>query len=339
MFSTYIGPTADSVWQKMADDFRESRNVNSQVSRCGDTDEILHAAISVEDPRQRWVTSRRPPLNIAFALAEVVWIMAGRRDLKFLHYWNRRLDKYVGPGPNLHGAYGDRLRHYRGLDQMRRAYEVLLHDPNSRQVVLQIWDSSIDLPEPNGTPGDSDIPCNVGAMLKIRAGKLEWTQIIRSNDLFLGVPYNFVQFTFLQEIMAGWLDVDCGSYTQFSDSLHIYHRDMEKVVSSSGDSGIVRSTDSLALSIEDSILIFRELERRIEDMINMAKGLAEVYALQNYNGVPVAYQNILVVLVAEALRRRGENDAAQEVISKCSNPVYRYLWRQWFSRVSGRTLS
>ena len=78
MISAFHGQTADIVWQEAAEAFRRSIGVRDQDSRGGSTKEILHAAMSISDPRQRWVVSRRPPLNIAFALAEVVWIMAGR---------------------------------------------------------------------------------------------------------------------------------------------------------------------------------------------------------------------------------------------------------------------
>ncbi len=106
MISAFQGQSADDVWQQAADAFRRSEGVGSQSSRGGPTREILHVAISIADPRQRWVVSREPPLNLAFALAEVVWIMTGRRDLAFLEYWNSRYHDFVGPGPELHGAYG-----------------------------------------------------------------------------------------------------------------------------------------------------------------------------------------------------------------------------------------
>ena len=204
MIAAFHGQSADDVWQQAAEAFRRSEGVREQNSRAGPTKEILHAAFSIEDPRQRWVVSRTPPLNLAFALAEVVWIMTGRRNLKFLEHWNSEYRNYVGSGPDLHGAYGYRLRHSLGVDQLERAYRVLESEPDSRQVVLQIWDSRIDLPAPDGTPADSDIPCNVVAMPKLRDGKLEWLQVIRSNDMFLGVPHNFVQFTSIQEMLAGW---------------------------------------------------------------------------------------------------------------------------------------
>ena len=52
---------------------------------------------------------------------------------------------------------------------------------------------------------------------------------MRSNDLFLGTPHNFVQFTSLQEIMAGWLEVEVGSFVLMTDSLHLYSEYIEKL--------------------------------------------------------------------------------------------------------------
>lgn len=42
------------------------------------------------------------------------------------------------------------------------------------------------------------------------------------------MPYNFIQFTTLQEIIAGWLNLDIGEYFYFTDSLHVYKSDLEK---------------------------------------------------------------------------------------------------------------
>ena len=72
MISLFQGATADDVWREVAQAFRRSDGVTTQDSRGGPTREILHAAISIEDPRQRWAVSRRPALNPALALAEVV---------------------------------------------------------------------------------------------------------------------------------------------------------------------------------------------------------------------------------------------------------------------------
>ena len=165
----------------------------------------------------------------------------------------------LGAGPKFMVPTGIRLRHHKGVDQVARAYQALSNNPDTRQAVLQIWDSSIDLPQPDGTPVDKDIPCNVMSLLKVRDGRLEWLQVIRSNDLFLGVPHNFVQFMCLQEVMAGWLDVDCGAYHQVSDSLHLYEHDEESVLGSAPLPDLPPNTDSLALPKTESETAFGEL--------------------------------------------------------------------------------
>ena len=336
MISLFQGATADDVWQQVAQAFRQSDGAATQNGRGGPTRELLHAAISVEDPRQRWAVSRRPALNPALALAEVVWIMTGRRDLAFLEFWSKEYRKFAGDGPELHGAYGYRIRRHLSIDQLDRAFRVLSSNPDTRQVVLQIWDSEADMPNPDGTPVNDDIPCNVMSVLKVRDGRLEWLQVIRSNDVFRGLPYNLVQFTSLQEILAGWLNIECGTYNQVSDSLHVYERNSESVLASYRLPDVAFNTDNLALPKDESDRTFRELEGRIEQLIDPDLRPGEINRLASWESAPQAYQNIMTVLAAETLRRQGDTESAIEAMSSCTNPAYQQLWAQWLARTSGR---
>src|SRR6185369_819485 len=207
------GRTADEVWRAAAGRIGRREGTIEQPSRGGNTLELLHACLVVAEPAERWVLNRRPAMNPAFALAEVVWILSGRDDSGFLNFWNPILPRFAGRGPLYYGAYGQRLRHRFEVDQIRYAFDTLHNAPHSRQVVLQIWDAASDLPIKSGQPRSEDIPCNVCSLLKLREGRLEWVQVMRSNDLKLGWPHNVVQFTTLQEMMAGWLGVNVGSYT------------------------------------------------------------------------------------------------------------------------------
>ena len=184
---------------------------------------------------------------------------------------------------------------------MRRCASIRTQD-RSR---CKFWDSSADLPLADGTPADQDIPCNLLSLLKVREGKLEWLQVIRSNDLFLGVPHNFVQFTCLQEIMAGWLDLDPGPYHQISDSLHIYERDEANVLASHALDETPPNTDSLKLPRTESESAFRELARRIDEMIQPGLTRPGLKQLSLWVEGPQAFRNMLLVLVAERARRRG----------------------------------
>lgn len=328
----FEGRTANEAWSKASAAFLVEGEAQEQASRAGSTHEILHAALSIRDPLERWVLARRPAINPAFAIAETVWILAGRDDSALPNLWYPGLADYTGPGERYHGAYGHRLRRQFGLDQLERAYLALRNNPNSRQVVLQIWDAGLDMPDEEGRPTSQDVPCNVLCMLKVRNGKLQWTQVMRSNDLFHGIPYNLVQFTTLQEVMAGWLGLEVGVYDHLSDSLHVYEGDLEKVKGFDEQLEVAPNTDSLRLPKAESDEAFALLEGRLDAMTQ--KHLTEMRMLEivNEGGLPEAFQNILRITAADSARRRRWMRLSEEVVSGCTNAALSQAWGRWVAR-------
>jgi thymidylate synthase len=268
---------------------------------------------------------------LAFALAEVLWILAGQGDSSFLNFFNSRLPHFSGKTKTYPGAYGFRLRKRFGIDQLKRAYKVLRNNPESRQVVLQLWDATTDLPDEIGRPRNADIPCNVVSMLKIRKGKLLWTQIMRSNDIQLGLPHNLVQFTFLQEVLSSWLGIEPGAYTHFADSLHFYERDWGKGV------GIVpvdlpMNADRITGSMDELDPLFG----LAYDLVKRAIGLKESSYNQFGNlhdecerRFPEFLGNIVKVLLAETMRRKHQSAGNDQDFLGQSNPLYNRLWKHW----------
>jgi len=327
----FEGTTADEVWLMAASKFEDSEATRHQASRAGHTKELLGAVFTIRNPRQRWVVSRQPAVNPAFAIAEVVWIVSGRRDSTFLNYWNPKLPQFAGHGKNYNGAYGYRIRKHFGLDQLERAYQALLRNPDTRQVVLQIWDSAVDFPLSDGTPADLDIPCNVCSFAKIRDGKLEWTQILRSNDLFLGVPHNFVQFTSIQEILATWLGIEVGHYRHIADCLHVYARDQKNVQDSSRTSVEVNS-DALRFTKGESDNLFAEMSRRMDRMTSSFLTQRVLRRLARPEDFPKELVNWLLVVAADCARRRQWINLSYELMAECSNPALNQLWGRWLAR-------
>jgi len=329
----FEGTTADEVWQQMASAFRTDRSFREQPSRGGPTYEMLHVVSSIADPRQRWVYSRRAAINPAFALAEVVWILTGRQDIAFLEFWFSRIREFLGENPNAYGAYGHRLRSHHGIDQLERAFQVLSRNPETRQVVLQIWDAETDLPNSDGSPRSDDIPCNLTSVLKIREGRLEWLQLIRSNDLYLGVPYNYVQFTMLQEIIAGWLGVALGTYNHISDSLHVYKRDAKRVLNSVRQT-TASNSDSIAVGKLESDQLFSDLGGKMDLMRQPGIDAGNILELVEWPSAPVSFKNILILIGAEAARRHGLDLVSESLMAKCTNPSFSALWRNWIASVN-----
>lgn len=68
--------------------------------------------------------------------------------------------------------------------------------------------------------------CNREMYFKVRDDKLDITVTNRSNDVHWGLfTANLPVFTTFQELVASWIGKDVGTYTQFSDSMHIYTED------------------------------------------------------------------------------------------------------------------
>lgn len=258
-------------------------------------------------------------------------MLGGRADAAFLTAWNSQLPKFVGPHPVLHGAYGARLRRWFGIDQLASAYDALHHNRATRQVVLQIWSAYDDLPVDQGKPRSRDVPCNICASLKVRGGRLHWLQVMRSNDLVRGLPYNFVQFTMLQEVMAGWLDVEVGEYTHVADSLHVYNSDLEVAMHSKREDGDYNA-DSLAVPKVEFDLILPKMIESIAACADPEIRVTDLCALNRTVSVPESYRNLLMVVAAESARRRRWHDDAESIIRCCTNPTLVQLWRNWNDR-------
>lgn len=129
--------------------------------------------------------------------------------------------RYADNG-RLQGAYGPRLRHWRGrIDQLDYVRRLLQRDPDSRQAVIQLYDAERD------TLGYKDVPCTLGYRFFLRDGSLHMHTTMRSQDLWLGFPYDLFTNTLIQELMAGWLDAAVGEYHHHVDSLHLYEQDLE----------------------------------------------------------------------------------------------------------------
>lgn len=181
--------------------------------------EVLDVHLLLGRPRARLV--HLPParvLNPAFAAAEAVWILSGT-DAPWIHAYNRQLRRYADDGV-LRGAYGPRLRHWRGrVDQLAVVVDLLKHDPDSRRAVIQLYDPALDARD------HRDVPCTLGYRFHIRQGRLHMSTTMRSQDAWIGLPYDVFFATVLHELVAGWLGVEMGDYHHHVDSLHLYDQD------------------------------------------------------------------------------------------------------------------
>jgi hypothetical protein len=171
-----------------------------------------------QHPQERVLFDTARDANPFFHLFEALWILAGRNDVAWPAQFAGNLVNYSDNGQTFHGAYGYRLRHSEYGDQIERAIQLLDGDPDSRRVVLSLWDGERDLGKQS-----RDLPCNTHLYIKIREGQLVMTVCNRSNDIVWGLyGANVVQWSMLQEYLAARLNLPMGPLTTMSDSFHAY---------------------------------------------------------------------------------------------------------------------
>lgn len=188
----------------------------SRVGPCRDL-----GAVTVElDGGERTIFLSGRGWNPAFAIVEAAWVVSGRNDVEPLKHFIGSYDQFSDDGQTLHGAYGYRLRQHFKHDQIEAAIDELTSSPASRRVVMTLY-------APDDLGLDSkDIPCNTQVTLRRVGGRLEMTVFNRSNDLWLGVPYNWFVFRVLQHLIADRLGISCGVQRHVSSCVHLYETDL-----------------------------------------------------------------------------------------------------------------
>jgi len=191
-------------------------------SRNGPTLEWGEPVTTVYDkPMERVLFDPLRDANPFFHLFESMWILAGRRDVRFLAHILPNIRNYSDDGERFHGAYGHRLRAGPARDQLAKVISLLRKDLTTRRAICAVWDPELDL----GTDS-ADLPCNDMLAFRARDGQLDLTVYNRSNDVIWGAyGANAVQFAFILEFVAASVGVPPGRYYQVSNSFHVYLND------------------------------------------------------------------------------------------------------------------
>lgn len=180
-----------------------------------------------------FLRNTRRKLSPSYAAAEVVWYLAGGNTLDIIVSYAPSYARFAEPDGHVWGAYGRRIFSLplpQGRSPMGCVLNELNKSYNSRQAVLPIFQPA-DLWALSFRPNKPrDIPCTLSLQFLMRDGFLHMITTMRSNDLWLGLPYDIFAFTCLQNIVAGEMGVKPGDYIHNVGSLHLYEKDRSKAV-------------------------------------------------------------------------------------------------------------
>lgn len=178
----------------------------------------VHFSIEPEKDGFPLLTLRDVPITPI--IAEQVWFLSGsRKPEDFLRNYTKIWDVFTNPNDVVTVAYGYRWRKHFGRDQIGKLIELLEKEPSSRHGVVIAWD-----PAEDGLSlfKKKNVPCPYTFTVNIIGGKLHLHNIVRSNDMILGFPFDVPGFCLLQYILAQRLGVKVGTYSHSISNSHIY---------------------------------------------------------------------------------------------------------------------
>lgn len=161
--------------------------------------------------------------------AEKVFVWKGNTTREFLD--GRGLKHYregdMGP------SYSFNFRHFgadykdcdadytdQGFDQVKYCIDQIKNSPNSRRIIIDLWDSSqldkMSLP-----------PCMHKYQFYVNNGELSLHAELRSSDTFLGFPWNIGTASMFLYMMAHVTDLKPGDLIMTTNDAHIYENQLE----------------------------------------------------------------------------------------------------------------
>lgn len=183
--------------------------------------EILNYSIKILNPRDNICKSKVRNMSVKYAIGELMWYMSGVNSLHAITPYSKAWEKLTDDGETLNSAYGYRIHSMMGWDQLEYCEKLLREDVWSRQAIVHIK-------TPDNTP-TKDLPCTVYLQYFIRNGKLHAITNMRSNDIWLGFPYDVFCFTSYQIILANRLNLPVGEYYHNAGSMHLYKSNVSLV--------------------------------------------------------------------------------------------------------------
>lgn len=202
-------------------------------SRAGDMKEHLGVVVQSGDPRERLFF--RDGYNLAFQLQEAIAYWTGQNPGHVQRY-NSNMKQFMTDGELEGSAYGRYLRRI-PHDQIQRVIKQLSQSPGTRRAVINFHQAGVE------NYDGPDVACTMFMQFTIRDGYLHAFTSMRSQDMHWGYPYDVHNFQWLQEVLAGILEVDVGTYTHYMNSCHYYVEREDDVLDAADELERVRFPD------------------------------------------------------------------------------------------------
>lgn len=175
-------------------------------------------------------------VHIKSIIHELLWFLSGDTNVKYLQdngvtIWNEWADEHGNLGP----VYGHQWRNFGatlepdgsylsdGVDQISELIHSLKTNPMSRRHIITGWNpkeiNDVALP-----------PCHTLSNFYVsKDGRLSCQLYARSQDVFLGTPFNIASYALLTMMLAQVCGLGLGDFVWTGGDCHIYSNHLEQV--------------------------------------------------------------------------------------------------------------
>lgn len=159
---------------------------------------------------------------------ELLWLLRGDTNIKFLKdngvtIW----DEWADEKGELGSVYGKQWRRWetvdgRKIDQISNLIDGIKKNPESRRLIVNAW--NVGEVDKMALP-----PCHCFFQFYVAKGKLSCQLYVRSNDVFLGMPFNIASYSLLVMMVAQICNLKPGELVYTTGDTHIYLNHFEQI--------------------------------------------------------------------------------------------------------------
>lgn len=174
-------------------------------------------------------------IHFKSVIHELLWFLSGDTHIGYLHangvsIWDEWADEKGNLGP----IYGKQWRDWQGHDQIQQVITQIKTNPNSRRLIVSAWNVA-DLPDESLSPqanvqqGKMALAaCHTLFQFYVAQGRLSCQLYARSQDYFLGTPFNIASYALLTHLVAQQCDLAVGDLVWVGGDVHLYQNHLEQ---------------------------------------------------------------------------------------------------------------
>ena len=185
------------------------------------------------------LTTKR--IHLKSVVHELLWFLRGDTNVQYLRdngvsIWDEWADEKGDLGP----VYGYQWRNWptpdgRHIDQIANVVTQIRNNPNSRRILVTAMNIA-DFPDERVSPQQNVAegkmalaPCHAFFQFYVADGKLSCQLYCRSQDVFLGTPFNWASYALLTHMIAQQCDLEVGDFVWVGGDCHIYSNHLQQV--------------------------------------------------------------------------------------------------------------